>query len=208
MLRQLYQISTGTLNPEYLTGLAPGGAGAQTTGTAVAPGISAPSLERMEFEVIDVTAPTLITGQSATALGTPAPAGKLLVLDPANSAFGAVWKLNSAIKQPLISGAYGIVTAAGQASETGGCTSSVSGNISGGSRALVVSEGPVKAFVQGTVGGTTISAGMPLAADGAGNLTYAGASPAVGTVLGVLCDAPVSSSVSIPVLSNVMLGGY
>lgn len=208
MLRQLYQISTSSLNPTGLVNQLPGGAGAITAGTQITPGISAPTLEAMVLEVTDVTAPTLITGQSSTALGTPAPAGKLLVLDPANSAFGSVWKLNSAIKQPLNKGTFGVVVSAGQATEAGTCKSSVSGNISGGTRSLVVSEGPVQAFVQGTVGGTTISAGMPLAADGAGNLTYAGASPSAGTVLGVFCDAPITSSVSIPVLSNVVLGGY
>lgn len=205
-LMQLYQISTSSQNPTGLVNLKPGGAGSQTTGTQITPGISAPTLEALRLEVLDTTAPSLIT--SGVTLATPAPAGKLLVLDPVNGAFGALWKLNSAIKQPLLGGQFGIVETAGQVSEAGTCVGSASGNVSGGARAVVITQGPVQAFVQGTVGGTTISAGMPLAADGAGNLTYAGASPSAGTVLAVHCDAAVSSSVSIPVLSNVYLGGY
>lgn len=204
-LRQLYEISTSSLNPTGAVNLLPGGAGVQVTGKQITPGISAPSLEPEKYEVLDVTAPTLITGQSVNALGTPAIQGKLVVLDPLNGAFGAVWSLNKTVKQILPKGTYGIVDAPGQANETGGCVSSVNGNISNGSRALIVTEGPVKAYVQGTVGNTAISAGMTLAADGAGNLTYAGASAGAGTILGILCDASVASSVSIPVLSNVYL---
>jgi hypothetical protein len=90
-----------------------------------------------------------------------------------------------------------------------GTTSSAVGNIGiSGTKSVVITEGPAKAFVQGTVGGTAISAGMPLAADGAGNLTFAGASPATGTVLATHADASVASSVSIPVLSNIYVGGY
>jgi hypothetical protein len=66
----------------------------------------------------------------------------------------------------------------------------------------------VQAFVQGTVGNTAISAGMPLMADGAGNLTYAGAVPTNGTTLATYADGVMLSSVSIPQLKNVYLGGY
>lgn len=206
-LLQLYELTTGSLNPSYLTGLQPGGAGVQVAGTQVASGISNPTLETYQREVQDITAPTLIT--SGKTLGTPAPQGKLLVLDPVNGAFGAKWKLNSAVKQPLGQGAYGIVETAGIAGPNDIATGSSNGNVAvPGSKGKVVIAGPVKAFVQGTVGGSNISAGMPLAADGAGNLTYAGAAPAAGTVLGTYADAPLASTVSIPVLSNCYLGGY
>ena len=208
-LRQLYNLSTSSLNPSGMTSLLPGGAGVQTSGSSTTPGISAPYIEQFQMQVLDVTAPTLITGQSSTAAATPAVAGKLLVWDPFNSAFGSKWKLNTVKEQAIGRGQYGIVTAAGQASEAGQTTSSVSGNVATtGTLATVVVEGPVQAYVQGTVGGVTISTGMALAADGAGNLTYAGASPAAGTVLGTYAGAGVASTVSIPVLSNVYIGGY
>lgn len=206
-LLQIYQISTGSSNPSGATQLLPGGAGVQVAGNTPVPGISAPRLEQWQREVTDTTAPTLINTNGTTP-ATPAASGKLLVLDALNSAFGANWKLNATVKQPLGQGQYGIVYTPGTVAEAGSTTSSVSGNISQGTRAVVVTQGPVKAFVQGTVGGTTVSAGMPLAADGAGNLTFAGSSPAVGTVLAVLTDASVASSVSIPVLSNIYVTNY
>jgi len=205
-LRQLYNLSTSSLNPSGMTSLLPGGAGVQTSGSSTTPGISAPYIEQFQMQVLDVTAPTNIANNAAA---TPAVAGKLLVWDPFNSAFGSKWKLNTVKEQAIGRGQYGIVTAAGQASEAGLCTSSVSGNVATtGTLATVVVEGPVQAYVQGTVGGVTISTGMALAADGAGNLTYAGASPAAGTVLGTYAGAGVASTVSIPVLSNVYIGGY
>jgi len=204
-LRRLYNTTTGTGNPSYLTGLQPGGAGVQVAGISTNPMISAPRVEEVTMEVLDVTAPTLIVG--STPLGTPAPAGKLLVMDYGQSIGGAKWKLASVIQQPVGRGQYGIVTAAGNATEAGPAFGTSSGNESSGSKALVQIDGPVLAFVNTTVNATAISAGMNLASDGAGNLTYAGASPAAGTVL-ARALGPVLVSVSVPVLTNVYLGGY
>jgi len=81
------------------------------------------------------------------------------------------------------------------------------GNRGPGSRAVVFYDGPINAFVTTTVNTTAISAGMPLASDGAGNLTYAGASPAAGTVLATALG-PVAANVSVPVLIPVYVGGY
>lgn len=205
MLRQLYQQSSGSLNPSSLTNLKPGGAGAATSGTLTTPGISSPSLENVQLEVLDVTAPTLITANVTT--GTPAPAGKVLVWDPVNSAFGAAWKLNSVKNQAVPGGQYGVVVKAGVAADSGVCVGTSNGNISQGAKALVVTEGPVQAFCTSVVNTTAISAGMPLAADGAGNLTYAGGSPAAGTVLATAAGN-LSGSVSTPSLLNVYVGGF
>lgn len=205
MLRQLYQLSSGSLNPSYLTNLKAGGAGVQTAGTSVAPGISSPTLEALRSEVLDVTAPTLIT--AGVTLGTPAVAGKLLVIDPFNGSFGAIWKQNSVKFQACADGTYGIVEQAGLTADAGTCVSSVNGNISQGAKATVITNGPTQAFVNTTVTNTAVSAGMALASDGAGNLTYAGASPSVGTVLAVAAGS-VGSGVSTPVLTNVYVGGY
>lgn len=206
-LHQLYAVRSGSLNPSGATGLAPGGAGVQNAASSVSPGISAPSLEQYQREVFDVTSTKLLI--AGTTLGDPAPVGKLLVVDPVNSIFGAQWKLNTTVKQAIPNGAYGIVVAAGQASDVGLVQTTSNGQIAvPGSKAVVVTAGPVPAFVQTTVGAGAISAGMPLAADGAGNLTWAGSSPNAGTVLGTLMGATVAASVSIPVLSQVYLGGY
>lgn len=203
-LKRLYNTTTGSGNPSYLTGVLPGGAGAQTAGTSANPMISAPRIEETALEVFDVTAPTLIGTNTP---GTPAPAGKLLVIDPPNSIGGAKWKLNSTKNQAVPGGLFGIVFTPGQAAETGACVSSSSGNISQGSKAVVVVEGPVNALVTSVVNTTAISAGMQLAADGAGNLTYAGASPAAGTVLAIALG-PVASNVSTPATIPVYVGGY
>lgn len=203
-LKRLYNLTTGSGNPSYLTGILPGGAGAQTAGVTVVPMISAPRVEETTFEVLDITAPTLIGTNTA---GTPAPLGKLLVIDPVNSIGGAKWKLNNAKNQAIPNAAYGIVAAQGLVSDTGICVSSASGNVSQGSKAMVITEGPVQAFVTTIVNTTAISVGMALAADGAGNLTYAGASPAVGTVLAIAMDS-MGASTSTPALKNVYLGGY
>ncbi len=204
-LKKLYDLVSGTLNPSYKTNLLPGGAGVQTSGTSLVPGISAPIVETSTQEVYDATAPTLI-GNSKQ--GTPAPAGKLLVLDTANAAFGAIWALSNKVNEPRGRGTFGIVVQAGMASDTTTPVSTASGNRSlPGAKALVVTEGPVQAFVNTTVSNTAISAGMPLAADGAGNLTYAGAAPAVGTVLAIASDS-MAAGVSVPALKNVYVGGY
>lgn len=206
MLRQLYKTSTATANPSQYTGLLPGGAGVQTSGKTPNWGISAPILEAESMEVLDYTAPTLIT--PGVTPGSPARAGKLVVLDPVNGAFAAIWKQNTVIQQAIPAGQYGVVTAAGQVSEAGTAVGSSNGNISQGSKALIVKQGPVQAYVQGTVGNVAISAGMPLASDGAGNLTYAGASPSAGTVLATFADALIANTISVPVLANVVIGGY
>lgn len=222
MLRQLYAQTTGTMNPSYLTNTLPGGAAAATAGTTPNPGISAPYIEDFETEVIDITAPTLITpalGTTKTYLGTPAIQGKLLVLDPINAGpGGTLWKQNSTKGQAIPGGQYGIVVKAGLASATGVAIGSPQGNVaSSGAGAVVVTDGPVLAFCQTTVGGLAISAGMPLQADGAGNLTpinqgtFGGTGAALPPLPGqVLATAlgPVASSISIPVLAPVYLGGY
>lgn len=214
MLRQLYQQTTGSLNPSSLTNVLPGGAGAQTAGTTPNPGISAPYVEDYILEVFDVTAPTLIN-PNGTTLATPAIAGKLLVLDAANSGPGGwKWKQNSVKNQAMGDGTYGIVYKPASATVNGnfqnGSTSigSASGNIaSPGDKAMVVTNGAVQAFWTSTVNTTAISAGMALASDGAGNLTYAGASPAAGTVLATAMDS-LSGSISTPALKNTYLGGF
>ena len=204
-LHQLYNTSTGSLNPTYLTNLAPGEAGVQVAGTSTNPGVSAPRLEESAIEVLDVTAPTLL-GVTAQA-GTPAAVGKLLVLEPNASVGGAKWVQNTVKNQPLPRGQFGIVVVAGLATEAPTTFSTAGGNQSTGTKAIVVYDGPVPAYVETTVGGVAISAGMFLSADGAGNLTYAGASPSAGTVL-ARALGPVASSVSIPVLTNVFVGGF
>jgi hypothetical protein len=95
----------------------------------------------------------------------------------------------------------------GNATEAGTAFSTSTGNQSSGSKAVVMYDGPINAFVTTVVNTTAISAGMALAADGAGNLTYAGASPAVGTVLATALG-PVASSTSVPALIPVYVGGY
>jgi hypothetical protein len=204
------------MNPSYLTGVLPGGAGVQVSGTSTNPGISAPRLEESTIEVLDVTAPSLINTVLGNTLATPAPLGKLLVMDTLTGCFGARWKLNSVVKQAIPRGQYGVVYVAGAAqtplvgpADAGYAVGTNAGNeASFGTKAVVMYDGPIQAFVQGTVGNVTISAGMPLAADGAGNLTYAGASPAAGTVLATYAGPTILSTVSIPVLSNVYMGGY
>jgi hypothetical protein len=59
-LHKLYAQVSGSLNPSYLTGILPGGAGVQVAGVTTNPGISAPRLEESTIEVFDVTAPRLI----------------------------------------------------------------------------------------------------------------------------------------------------
>lgn len=206
-LRKLYNLSSGTLNPGYLTGLQPGGAGIQVAGTPTNPGISAPRIEESTIEVLDVSAPTLIV--SGTTPPLPAPAGKLLVMSPITGAFGSRWKLQGpTVKQPLPRGQYGIVRDVAQVADAGLSVSTAAGNeASFGSKAIVMYDGPIQAFVETTVGGSAISAGMYLAADGAGNLTYAGASPAAGTVLATALGS-VAASISIPVLTNVYVGNF
>ena len=210
-LHRLYQPVTASGNPSYLTGLLPGGAGVQVAGTTANPGISAPRLEESAIEVLDVTAPTLIASNGTT-LSTPAPQGKLLVLSTSGSQ-GARWKLNSTVKQAVARGQYGVVVTAASAqtstsNDAGFCVSTPTGNEAQyGSKAVVMYDGPVQAYVQGTVGGIAISAGMPLVADGAGNLTAA-SSPGAGTVLATMLGPTVANTVSVPVLTNVYMGGY
>lgn len=226
MLRQLFQQSTGSMNPSYLTGVLPGGAGAATAGITPNPGISAPYIEQAINEVFDVSAPTLIgTANPGKTLGTPAPQGKLLVLDPNNSGPGGwLWKLNSIKYQPLAGNQYGIVYKAAPATVSGNfqngsiAVGSAGGNIAQpGDKALVVTDGPIQAFCTTSPGIGAISAGMPLAADGAGNLTSinqgtfggtgAGLPPLPGQVIATSMDSMVAS-VSNPALRNVYIGGF
>ena len=226
MLRQVYQQSTPSMNPNTLVTYLPGGAGVQVPGSVTTPGISAPYIEDYLLEVFDVTAPTLIgTANPGKTLGTPAIAGKLLVLDPLNSGPGGwLWKQSSVAKQPIPGGQYGIVykpaspTTAGNFANGSIAVGTANGNIAQpGDKALVVIDGPVPAFVQTTVGGVAVSAGMPLAADGAGNLTpinqgilgntTTNIPPGAGQVLATALDS-LGSGISIPVLKNVYLGGF
>jgi hypothetical protein len=219
-LRQLFQQTTGSLNPSYLTGNLPGGAGAATAGTTPNPGISAPYIEPAELEVFDVTAPTTLTAVAgATTPATPALAGKILVLDANNSGPGGwKWKQSSIKYQSIPGGQYGVVTKAANATAAGVGVATSFGNIaSPGDKALVITDGPTPAFCTTTPGGTAISAGMPLAADGGGNLTPinqgvpggsgAGLQPGAGQVLATAMDF-LAANISIPVLRNVWLGGY
>lgn len=218
-LHRLYAPVTGTMNPSYLTGILPGGAGTQVAGVSTNPGISAPRLEESTIEVYDVTAPTLLsTAAPGTNLSTPALAGKLLQLAPFTGIGGSRWKQNSQSRAAIARGQYGIVVSAGTVqqapagfSDAGPAIGTAGGNEAQfGTKAVVMYDGPVQAFVTTTPGGNAISAGMALQADGAGNLTAftipaAGLAP--GTTLATALG-PVASSTSIPVLQNVYVGGY
>jgi len=213
MLKRLYNWTSGSLSGVN-TGILQGGAGVQTAGVTSNPGISGPRIEEKDIEVLDVTAPSQI-GASGTVLGTPAASGKYLVLSPLTSSFGARWKLQGPTPQQRIPYTTGgvVVTSVDPQSSTnntmGFATGTVAGNeAASGAKAVVRVEGPVQAFVESLVGGSAISAGMFLAADGAGNLTYAGASPNAGSVVGIYTGPLMASSVSIPVLSNVYLGNF
>ena len=225
-LRALFQQTTGSMNPSYLTGVLPGGAGAATAGTTPNPGISAPFIEPSVNEVFDVTAPTLIgTAQPGKTLGTPAIQGKILQLDPNNSGPGGwLWKQNTIKYASIPGGQYGVVYKAATANAGGNFLNgsvavvTTGGNIAlPGDKALVLTDGPVQAYCTTTPGGIAISAGMALAADGAGNLTpiplgVAGNTtgnipPGAGQVLATAMDSMIAS-VSIPALRNVYLGGY
>lgn len=208
------------MNPSYLTGVLPGGAGTQVAGVTPDPGISAPYIELMTTEVFDVTAPSLIgTANPGTTLATPAAAGKLLVLDASNSGPGGwKWKQNSIKYQPVPYGQYGVVYKPANASVAGIAVGTTGGNIaSPGDKAMIAFDGPIQAFCTTTPGIGAISAGMPLAADGAGNLTSinqgtpggtgAATPPPPGTILATAMDA-LAASVSIPQLKNVFVGGY
>jgi hypothetical protein len=240
-LHQLYlnSSSTSTLNPSYLNNLQPGGAGVQVAGTVATPGISAPRLEESAIEVLDTTAPTnLGPSVSSSFINPPAgivsPVGKLLVMDvfrPGNIG-GANWIQNQVRSQQLARGQYGIVSSPGQASDvpagstglygpTSGATATPlagerSGYRSTGTKAVVVYDGPVNALVETVVGGIAISAGMPLVADGSGNLTAfsyqaptgaPAAGPSAGTQLAIALG-PVAASVSVPVAIPVYVGGF
>lgn len=225
-LHRLYNLTTGSLNPQYLTGLNPGGAGAQTTGTQTNPGISAPRLEESTIEVLDVTAPTLLSAvPGAITYPTPAPAGKLLVMDPISSIGGARWKLSNQSMQPIARGQYGIVVGAGlpqNASNNDAGAAIGYSNAAGtqvfneaayGTKAVVMYDGPVQAFVT-TNSAQAISAGSPLGADGGGNLglvsTPSFATTGVAAPGQVLARAlgGLAASISTPTLTAVYVGGY
>ena len=233
-LHRLYAPVTGSMNTSYLTGVLPGGAGTQVAGVTTNPGISAPRLEESTIEVYDVTAPTLLSAvANATTYPTPAAAGKLLVLDPISSIGGARWKQSNVNMQPIARGQYGIVVGAGLPqninnndagpavgfSNSGGTL--VVNEAQYGTKAVVMYDGPVQAFVT-TLSGQAISAGSPLGADGGGNLMLV-STPAINNVLGtnlqnvavaqpgqVLARAlgPLAASISTPTLIPVYVGGY
>jgi len=200
-LRQLYNITSGSGNPTRLTGLLPGGAGVQVTGNSTNPFISGPRIEEVIQEVFDVTA----SGSTVT----PAASGKLLTLQPALGGLGAgvpggaTWAQNTIPNVCVGVGTFGIVSTPGVASEA-----SASGGVSTGTKAQVVISGPVNALVTTSPTNTTaISAGMALAGDNAGNLTYAGASPNSGAVLATALGS-MSASISAPTLMPVYIGGF
>lgn len=229
-LHRLYNVTTGTMNPSYLTGILPGGAGVQTAGVTTNPGVSAPRLEESTIEVLDVTAPTLLSAVAgATTFPTPAAAGKLLVLDPISSVGGARWKLSNLNMQPIARGQYGIVVSAGQTpqSQTGfqdaGPAVAFSSSSAGasvneaqfGTKAVVMYDGPVQAFVT-TNSTQAISAGSPLGADGAGNLMLVSTPAYAATLVPVAQPGQVlaralgsmAASISTPTLMSVYVGGY
>jgi hypothetical protein len=215
MLRKLFQISTPSSNPSSLTGILPGGAGVTVTGTSVASGISAPTLEPFLVEVQDVTAPTLLTAVTGkTTPGTPAVAGALVALDAFNSGPGGWnWKLVRQVGARLPRGQYGIVYKPANILNAGVAVATAGGNISQGDRAEVCIDGPVPALVTTVVFGAAISAGMPLQSDGGGYLTGINLGttstniPLPGQVLATSMDF-IASGVSTPVLRNVYVGGY
>jgi hypothetical protein len=216
-LHRLYLTGSGTgslAGPNI--GVLPGGAGVQVPGSTTNPGISAPRLEESTIEVLDVTAPTQLaapgTANYGAQLGLPAAQGKLLNLSP-TGAFGARWKLNSTFAQKLPRGQYGIVYVAGTPqvapanTDAGYAASTAYGNETAfGTKALVMYDGPINAYVTG-VGGIGISAGMALVADGGGNLT-AVAAPAAGSVLATYLGPPIVGGISTPTLAPVYVGGY
>ena len=227
-LHRLYNVVSGSLNPSYLTGLTPGGAGVQTAGVSTNPGVSAPRLEESTIEVFDVTAPTTLSAVAgATTYPTPAAAGKLLVLDPISSIGGARWKQSNVNMQPIARGQYGIVVAAGLPqnasnndagpaigfSNSGG--TAVINEAAYGTKAVVMYDGPVQAFVT-TNSTQAISAGSPLGADGAGNLMLVSTPALNSTNVAVAAPGqvlaralgPLAASISTPTLVNVYVGGY
>ena len=214
------------MNPSYLTNTLAGGAGAATAGTTPNPGISAPFIEPSELEVFDVTAPTTLTAVvGAQTFASPAALGKLLLVDYVNSGPGGwKWKQNAIKYQAIPGGQYGIVVKPASANALGQFANgsigqaTSQGNIANpGDKALVVIDGACQALCQTSVGGVAISAGMPLAADGGGNLTpiaqglqnntTTNPPPLSGQVLATSMDF-LTSSISVPVLRNVWLGGF
>lgn len=195
MLRKLINLTTSSYNPPGL-GFLPGGAGVLVPGSSVAFGISAPYIEQFIAEVNDTTA----SGSTPT----PAPRGTLLVMNAASGQIGgASWTKSNVANKPIPGGQYGIVFTAGQATEE-----TASGGVGTGSVATIVTDGPTQAFLTTNPTNTTaISAGMSLSADGFGNLTYAGASPAAGVVLATALDS-MATNISVPTLRNVYVGGY
>jgi hypothetical protein len=214
-LWRLYNLTTPSANPSGMTGLLPGGAGVQVAGSTANPGISAPRIEESVIEVLDITAPTLLaaagTANAGLQVGLPAPAGKLLVLSPLDSIGGAKWKLSSIYQQAIPRGQAGVVftpgTTTGTPPDTGYAFQGASGPQTSGTKAVVMFNGPINAFVTTVRNTTAISAGMYLTPDGAGNLTYAGASPAAGTVVATALG-PVASNVSVPVQIPVYVGNF
>jgi hypothetical protein len=178
------------------SGLLPGGAGVQVAGNNVKPFISGPRIEEYATEVLDVTA----SGSTPT----PAASGALLVMDLTTGTIGgATWRQSTQANQSIPGGQYGIVFTPGQASEE-----TASGGTATGTKAVVITDGPCQALLTtNPVNTTAISAGMGLAADGKGNLTYAGASPAAGVVLARAAGS-MAANISVPTLTNVYVGGY
>jgi hypothetical protein len=213
------------MNPSYLTGILPGGAGTVVAGVTTNPGISAPRLEESTIEVLDVTAPTTLSAvTNAVTYPTPAPAGKLLVMDWTSAIGGSRWKLSNVNMQPIARGQYGIVVAAGavQNVSQNDAGPAITTNPSGttnineaqfGTKAVVMYDGPVLAFCT-TLSGQAISAGSPLGADGGGNLmlvsTPSFATPGVAAPGQVLARAlgPLAASISTPTLIPIYVGGY
>jgi hypothetical protein len=196
-LRRLYNLTTASGGASG-GGFLPGGAGVAVQGQNVNPWISGPRIEEYKMEVLDTRA--------VSSVPVPSASGKLLVLDPTTGTIGgATWTRNSVANRPFPAGTYGIVDTPGQASEA---SATGNPNQSTGTKALVVTSGPVQALVTTSPTNTTaISAGMYLSSDTGGNLTYAGASPAAGTVLATAMGS-MAGGISVPTMMPVYVGGF
>ena len=78
-----------------------------------------------------------------------------------------------------------------------------------GTKAVVMYDGPTQAFITTSSSGFGISAGQPLVADGAGNLTGFNGTSLAGTILATyLGPTLAATNISTPVLQPVYVGGY
>jgi hypothetical protein len=180
MLLMLQAEDMASGNPSYLTGLLPGGANTQVSGTTTAPFYSGPFPELIVREVFDTTATT------------PAVNGSLLnVVEASGNSLGANWIANATTSQQFGTFMYGIVWRPA---------------ISQGAQALVVTNGPCMALVY--TGSTAVTYGTPLVAGGSTNVgtLTAVASPTFGTILAFSLGV-LAGSTATPTLTPVWVGG-